>query len=102
MSEEFTTLDKFHEEVDSILVLEHVIHANYERMFNIEENILFKLNVVKLLIVNNSVLSNTFHSIDIFSVNIFNQEHLTKSTLSNHSSNDKILKLSLVLLLGED
>lgn len=102
MSEEFTTLDKFHEEVDSIFVLENIIHANYERMFNIEENILFKLNVVKLLIVDNSVLSNTLHSIYVFSVNIFDQENLTKSTFSNHSSNDKILKLSLVLLLGED
>jgi hypothetical protein len=58
-------LNEFHDEVDSIFVLKHILHVHNERVLNLEQNILLKLNVLKLLIINDYVFSNTLHCIDL-------------------------------------
>ena len=34
MAEEFSSFDKWHEEIDTVLILEHICHINQERMVN--------------------------------------------------------------------
>ena len=41
MTEQLSALDKFHEEVDTVLVLENVIHVNYKWMINCIQNVFF-------------------------------------------------------------
>ena len=34
MAKEFSSFDKWHEEIDTVLILEHICHINQERMVN--------------------------------------------------------------------
>jgi hypothetical protein len=43
MTEELTSFDKSHKEINSEVILENEIHADNEWMFNIVQNIFFKL-----------------------------------------------------------
>ena len=47
MPEKFTTLNKLHDKENSIFVLENVIHADDERMINIEEDLLLQVKRLK-------------------------------------------------------
>jgi len=64
MSEELTTLYKFHDEIDSHIVLEYELHVHYKRMIDLEEDVFLELNVLKLLIFNNNIFADTLHSIN--------------------------------------
>lgn len=51
VSKELTTLDKLHQEVNPVLVLEDVLHVDKEGVIDSVQNIFFKLDVVHLLIL---------------------------------------------------
>ena len=51
MAEKLTTLDEFHQEVDTELILENIFHVNQERMIDLSEDILFELDIFHLLIL---------------------------------------------------
>jgi hypothetical protein len=51
MSEEFTTLNKIHDEEHSILILIDIVHADKEWVINVKENLLLKLEGVNVLIL---------------------------------------------------
>jgi len=70
VSEQLSTLDKFHDEVYSKLVLEHIVHADDERVLYCVENILFQLDVLILLIIDDYIFSDAFHGVYISCVHI--------------------------------
>ena len=51
MAEKLATLDEFHQEVDTELILENIFHVNQERMIDLSEDILFELDIFHLLIL---------------------------------------------------
>ena len=51
MTEELTSLDKFHEEVNAPFVLEDIFHVNQERMVYGVQNILLHVDVVHLVVL---------------------------------------------------
>jgi hypothetical protein len=51
MAEELSTLDELHEEIDSVIVLEDVLHINEERVVDGVEDVLLKFNVFELIML---------------------------------------------------
>jgi hypothetical protein len=64
-------LNEPHEEVNSVLILENVVHADNEWMLNVVEDIFFEFDVVELFVINDSIFSNAFHGVDLMSVHVF-------------------------------
>jgi len=51
MTEKFSTLDKFHEEVNSVFILKHEFHIHKEGMVDGIQNIFLQTNVLKLVVL---------------------------------------------------
>lgn len=93
VSEQLTTLDKLHEEVNSELILEDELHVDQEGMLDRIQNIFFQLDVFHLLILQNYIFSNALHGIQILVKLILHQEYLTERTLADQLSKLKVLQL---------
>ena len=78
MIEEITTLDVLKEEVESIFVLEHVIHGEDEWVLSLEQDILLSSSVYDLTLLDEDIFVDSLHSV-LFSVfGVHNQENLTE------------------------
>eukprot|EP00350_Pseudokeronopsis_sp_OXSARD2_P007223 CAMPEP_0170551992 /NCGR_PEP_ID=MMETSP0211-20121228/9974_1 /TAXON_ID=311385 /ORGANISM="Pseudokeronopsis sp., Strain OXSARD2" /LENGTH=387 /DNA_ID=CAMNT_0010859499 /DNA_START=410 /DNA_END=1573 /DNA_ORIENTATION=- len=102
VSEEFSSFDEFHKEVDAELALEDILHVYNERVVDVKEDVLLQLNVLKLLIINDYIFSDALHGEDLGGVLVLHQEHLPEGPLPNHLPDQEVRKLHLVLLPGED
>lgn len=111
MSEEFSTsknykyeylLDEFHDEIDSEFILEHVLHVDDEGVFNAEEDVFLEFDVLVLLVVDDDVLPDALHGVDLLVLHVLNEEHLPEGPLTDHISNYEICQLGLVLLSSEN
>ena len=77
-SEEFSSLHKIHEEINSEVVLKNVLHLNDEGVVGGAQNVPFELGAFKLLIVDDFVLSNSLHCIHSFELFVLDEENLPK------------------------
>lgn len=102
MSEQLSALHKVHQKVDSVVILEHVLHVDQEGVVNSVKNIFLKLDVLHLLVLNNDVLSNTLHCIQLASGFVLNQKDFSKSTFSDEFAEFKIFEFGLGFRAGED
>ena len=89
-------LDELHKEVYPEFILENILHVNYEGVINVEQYVLLQLNVFELFIIDNNVLSDTFHSINLVCILVLHNEHLSECAFTDHSSDHKILKSHLI------
>ena len=80
MLEQLATLDKLHDEVNTISLLENVVHANNERMVDLVEDQFFDLKRLNWLMLNNDIFSDTFHGIIFITCLAVNQEYFAEST----------------------
>jgi hypothetical protein len=64
---ELSSSDEVHEEVNTKFLLEHVLHADNEGMFDAEHDVLFQSQVLQLLRVNDHVLPDALHCINLAS-----------------------------------
>jgi len=62
MTKELTALDKLHQEIYPELVLEYVLHVYEERMVDLSKDVFLKLNVFHLLVFQNDIFADAFHS----------------------------------------
>ena len=92
-----TLLDEVHEEVYSELVLEHILHVHDEGVLHIEQDVFLQFNILKLLIINDNVLSDTLHSIYFVVFVMLNQIYLSESALPNHLPYYKVSELHFFL-----
>jgi hypothetical protein len=92
VAEELAALDEVHEEVDSVLVLEHVVHAHDEGVLDRVEDIFLELDVLELLIVDDYVLADALHRIDALRVHVLDQVDLAKGALANHLHDHEVLQ----------
>lgn len=84
MTEELATFDKFHQEVDAVLVLEHVLHVNQERMVNLAEDVLLKLDVLHLFVLEDDVLADDLHGVRLLGRLVLNKEDFAECSLTYH------------------
>ena len=68
----------FKEEVDSELILKDVVHGENERVFGLEEDVLFSPGVNNLALFDEDILINSFHCILLAILAVDNQEHFAE------------------------
>ena len=97
------SLDEFHEEEDAILILENVIHTHNEGMTNVIENVLLELKRIHLLVLNNDILSNTLHGINLAGLAMFDLKDFSKGTFTHDPEKQEIVERGILgLFLFED
>jgi len=98
MHEQLAAPDKFHYEKDLLVCLEHVLHTNQEWMVCLLEDFLFQQRGLNLIVIQYDILSEGFHGIDAARVHLLDQEHLSKTSLANHTLDNEIFQLSRLFL----
>ena len=93
MSKELSAFHEIHNEVDSELITEYIVHTYKEWMFYIIENFHFKLKSINIFILKDNILSNALHCIYYFSFFMLNLKDFSESSFSNNSEQNKIIKL---------
>lgn len=91
VSEQLATLDKLHEEVNSKLILEDVLHVHEEGVVDSIQNIFFELDIFHLLVLNYNVLTDTLHSVQLTILCVLHQEHFAEGAFTDHFQNLKVL-----------
>lgn len=97
MHEEFSTSHKSHDEEDLLLSLENVMHANKERVVCLHQDIFLKLSALNLIIIDDDIFPQRFHSIYLFASFLLNQKHFTEASSSNNFLDQEILKSDLFI-----
>lgn len=90
MPKQLASFDKFHQKINSVFVLEHVLHVDNEWVLDCEQDILLQLDVFILLVVNNNVLPDTFHCINSLSIDVLDEVNLSKCSLAYHFFNFEV------------
>ena len=98
VSKELATLDENHQEIDSKIVLEHILHIDQEGMVDLIENIFFEIYVLHLIVLQDKILADTLHRIQIACAFLLNQIHLPESTLPYHPHYLEVLQKGIAEL----
>lgn len=91
MPEQLPSLDELHNEVYAEIILEHILHVHDKWVVNRVQDILLKLDVFKLLIINNYIFPDTFHCEYLFIMDVLNEINFTKGAFANHFKDLKVL-----------
>lgn len=102
MSEQLSSFDEVHQEVDSEVVLENVFHVNQEGVVNCVQDIFLELDVFHLLVFDDNIFSNTLHSVQLAGSLLLHKEDLSESTLTDKLAKLEVLKFGLNLTARED
>jgi len=92
MAEELAAFDELHQEVDPVIVLEHILHINQEWVVYLAQNIFLELDVLHLLVLEDDVLADALHRVQFASCGVLHQVHLAECALADHLTNLKVLK----------
>jgi len=99
VSEKLAALDELHEEVNSELILEDILHVYEEGVVNSVQDIFFKLDIFHLLVLNYDVLADALHSVQLpRSGHLLHQEHFTEGAFSDHFQNFEVIQLCRAVL----
>ena len=95
MAEKLSTFDKFHQEIDTELILEDVLHVDQEGVVHLEEDVLLHGDVVQLIVLKYEVFADALHGVESLRLLVLDEEHLTKSSFAYSFLNFKVRELSL-------
>jgi hypothetical protein len=96
VSEELASFDEFHDEINAEVVLEDVFHVYDERVLNRVQDIFFKFDVFKLLIIDNNIFADAFHGEDFIILLILNEIDFSKGAFSNHFQDLEVAQFRLM------
>jgi hypothetical protein len=95
VSVQLAAFNKIHDEIDAEFVLEHEVHAHDERVLNSIQDVFFQLQTFKEVLINNHILSDAFHGVNVTCLALPHHVHLAEGSLSKHAHDDKILETSI-------
>merc|ERR1740139_163316 len=98
MAEKFATFNKLHQEVDALFVLENKLHVHQEWVVYLVQDIFLQTNVLELLMLNNHILADALHSVQIPIRFMLDKEYFSKGTLANHLFDLKVFQLGFLLI----
>lgn len=75
---EVASSDILEEEVDAVFILEDKVHAQHKRVVGLEQNVLLVFSVLNLVLVNEHILVDPLHGIQLTIDFIDYQKHLPK------------------------
>ena len=102
VAEELAALDELHQEVDTVLILEDILHVDQEWVIDLAQDVFLQLDVLHLLIFKNDILANDLHGKQLFGSNLLDQENLTKGTLADQFANLEVLQRDLSVLRASE
>jgi hypothetical protein len=90
---EFTTFDKWHNEVKSLWGLKKIIHSNKERVVTAEKDIFLQLGVLYLVVLDKYIFSDCLNSVKLLLL-----DKLSKIYFAERSSAEQHFKLEIFIL----
>ena len=102
MAEELATLDELHKEVDAVVVLEDVLHVYKEGVVDLAQDILLQLNVLHLFVLEDNVLADDLHCVQLMVGCVFDQEDFAKRALADHLADLEVLQRGWRLLITSE
>lgn len=92
VTEQLASLDKLHEEIDSELILEDILHVDEEGVVYLAQNIFLELDVLHLLVLQDNIFADAFHRVQLLGHLMLHEEHLSEGTLADHLTNIEVLQ----------
>ena len=83
MHEQLATTNESHHEKDFSFGLEDVTHTNEEGMVRLKQDVFLKPCWLDLIILNDNILSQWLHRIDLLWASLLHEEHLTEGAATN-------------------
>lgn len=102
MSEQLSSFNEIHQEKDSELILENVVHRHNKRMLNVVQNFFFKFERSEWIIFENHVFSDAFHCVNFLGSLVLNLKHFSERTLTNNSLKFEVLQSSWFSVLLDE
>mmetsp|Transcript_46424 Transcript_46424/g.61484 ORF Transcript_46424/g.61484 Transcript_46424/m.61484 type:complete len:245 (+) Transcript_46424:821-1555(+) len=102
MAEELTTLDKLHEEVDTVLVLEDILHVDEEGVVDLTQDVFLELDVFHLLVLQNDILPDDLHGVELAGLRMLDEEDLAEGTLADKLTDLEIAERGLLALVASE
>ena len=90
--EDHTALDKWHHEIDAEFILENEIHVYQEWVIHGLQNILLTFEVFELLVLNDEILPDALHCIELPHV-VLDEIYLAERTLANRLHNLELFEI---------
>ena len=91
MLEKFSPLDEVHDEVDAESFLKDVVHANDEGVIHLVENEFLDLERIDWVVLDNHILSDALHRVQLPILLATHQIHLPKSAPSNDTQQFEVV-----------
>lgn len=82
MAEKLPALDKLHQEIDTELVLEYVLHVHQEGVVHLQEDVLLHGDVAQLVVLYDEVLADALHGVESLCLLVLDEEDLTKRSFA--------------------
>lgn len=98
MSEQLAALDKLHQEVDSEFILKHKLHVDQEGVINSKQNVLFKLDIVHLVVFEDNVFADAFHGVLRPGFSVLDQVHFAERAFADQTLNLEVFQFSSYLV----
>ena len=97
--EELATSDELHDKVELGVGLEHVLHADEEGVVRLLQDLLLEHRRLDLVVVEDHVLAQGLHGVDIISAFLLHEEHLSKRALADNRLAHEVLEGTYLFLL---
>ena len=91
MLKKFSSLDEVHDEVDAERFLEDIVHANDKGVIHLVENEFLDLERVDWVVLDDHVLSDTLHRVQLPILLATDQIHLAKCAAPNDTQQFEVV-----------
>jgi len=98
MHEQLASSYKLHNEENLLVCLENILHAHKEWVISLKKDFLLEQCAFNLIIVDNDILTQRLHGVDLSVLNFLHQEYFAETTFSNDRSNLEISEINVFII----
>ena len=98
MAEKLPALHKLHQEIDTELGLEDVLHVDQERVIYLKQYILLHFDISVVVELDYEIFADGLHRVENLGLLVFDQEDLTETSLTDLLLDVKVTKRGILVL----
>lgn len=102
MLEELTSLHEFHDEIDSRWRVEAVLETDQERMANLLEDLLLRLDLLNLVLLDHITLVHNLDCVEFLVILLLCEDDLSEGTSTQDSDDIKVVLGELLAISRDD
>lgn len=102
MLEELTSLHELHDEIDPGWRVEAVLKPNQERVANLLEDLLLRLDLLNLVLLDHITLVHNLDSVEFLVILLLGEDDLSEGSSTQDSDDIKIVLGKLLSIRGDD